>query len=283
MATEAIVNAIDDATTEIDQALTKCNAAALAELPALKKAVTLAAGVSQLRKVLTDNLVEKVFVPLMGTPLGFCTDRDDKSKPEYPLAVIRDCMIEGMIRGLQPVNNEINIISGRCYATKNGLRRLVSTWPGLTDLAVTPGVPVMAGEKGAVIAMRATWRLHGQPMELVRSCRKNADGEVEDNRIAVRVNAGMGADAIIGKAERKLFKAIYDLISGSTLTLIDGEAESIDTIGEAVAASSEPTPAPAPPAQDGKRISLKRNGGGAKVEQPPLPEQPRMREPGEEG
>jgi hypothetical protein len=255
MASEAIVKAIDDATAEIERVLEKCAPAALAQMPAMRQAVTLAGGVQALRKALSDELVGRVFMPLQGSPLGFLTDKDQNGG--YPIATVRDCLIEGMIRGLQPVNNEINIISGRMYAAKNGVRRLVMHWPGLTDLRITPGVPQMAGDRGALIAMRATWKLNGTPMELYRGQTKSADGVIEDSRIAVRVNSGMGPDAIIGKAERKIFKAIHEILTNGTTTLEDGEA--IDTVGETVTAETpraEASPPPAPPEQDGRRIRI---------------------------
>lgn len=261
-----IVKAIDDATEQIQQALAKCNASALAELPALKQAVTLAAGVQHLRKALTDDIMQRVFMPLQGSKLGFVTDQD--SKGGYDIATVRDCMIEGMIKGAQPINNEINIISGNCYVAKNGLKRMVMQWPGLTNLCLTPGVPQAAGDKGALIAMRATWRLNGKPMELYRGQTKDADGVVDDTRIAVRVNSGMGPDAIIGKAERKMYKAIYEILTGGAITVDDGDA--IDTVGETVA-SAGPTPAPAAPEQDGRRITpprAKSNGAKANEREP---------------
>jgi hypothetical protein len=267
-----IATAIEEATPRIEAALVKCNATELASLPTLSKAVRLAAGINELRKALTSEIMERVIMPLQGSPLGFVTDKDKDGG--YPPEVVRDCMIEGMIRGLQPVNNEINIISGRCYAAKNGMKRLVTTFPGLTDLRITPGVPTLAGDKGAVISMRATWNLNGQPMEIYRGIQKDKDGVVtDDTRIAVRVNSGMGPDAIIGKAERKIFKAIYELVSGASIP----EGDEIDTVGEVVQAG--PTPPPAPPEQDGRRIKL---GGNGKAKNPDPPQEPAMREPGDE-
>jgi hypothetical protein len=243
MADDKLVKAIDDATTEIEAALERCNASALAALPALKQAVTLAGGVQRLRRALSDDIMQRIFMPLQNTVLGFLTDQ----KQGYDIATVRDCVIEAMIKGAQPVNNEFNIISGRCYIAKNGLKRMVMQWPGLTNLVVTPGVPEMAPNSTALIAMRATWIQDGKRQELYRG--KTA---TEDTRIAVRVNAGMGPDAIIGKAERKLYKAIFEVLSGHSVTIDDGDA--IDTVGQVVAASE---PAPVPGAeQEGRRIKM---------------------------
>jgi hypothetical protein len=242
--------AIEKATADIDAVLAQCNTHALKELPALRQAVVLAAGVTQLRNILSKEIVERVFMPLQGTPLGFVTDKDTSGG--YSWEVVRDCMIEAMIAGFRPVGNEINIISGRVYGAKAGYERKVREYPRLTDLRLSPGVPQTSGDRGALVPFRASWKLDGNPMEIVRDVAKDADGITRDSRIAVRVNAGMGADAIIGKATRKMLKAIYDMISGSTWTLQDGEIEAIDTHGVAI----EPTPPPAAPEQDGKRIKM---------------------------
>lgn len=292
MATETPTNAIQRATTEIENTLASCNAMALREMPALSQAVTLATGITTLRKVLTEDLVKQVFMPLQGSPLGFVTDKDKEGG--YGIGVVRDCLIEAMIHGLRPVGNELNIISGRCYAAKNGLVRLVSEFPGVSDLVYVPGVPQMVADKGAIVPFRITWRLNGKPMERTWYAEKRPDGTVLDNRIAVRVNAGMGADAVIGKAIRKAFKQVLDQLTGSKFAL--GEGEAIDTMGEVV---SEPTAPPVPPEQDGRRIKM---GGTGKNGEPasapaaapeakpdpssgevPASQEPPAREPGAEG
>ena len=265
-------NSIELATTEIENVLAQCNAARLRELPVLTQMVALATGIQQLRKVLNKDLVESTFMPLQGSALGFITDRDRDGG--YDGQTVRDCMIEGLIHGLRPVGNEINIISGRCYATKNGYARLVSEFEGLTDLELMPGVPHAAGD-GALVPFTARWRLNGKPDQIVLEYVKRPDGSISDTRIAVKVNKGMGADAILGKAERKMLKRIHTRLTGSKLSLTDGDA--MDTTGVAV---SEPTPPLAPPEQDGRRMSL----GAKKTEEPDMEtgELP-MREPGEEG
>lgn len=269
-----IVKAIDDATTEIESALERCNTAALAALPALKQAVTLAGGVQRLRRALSDEIMQRIFMPLQNSPLGFLTDQ----KAGYDVDTVRDCVIEAMIKGAQPVNNEFNIISGRCYIAKNGLKRMVMQWPGLTNLVVTPGVPVLAGDKGALIAMRATWNLNGERQELYRGQVKAEDGSVDDTRIAVRVNSGMGPDAIIGKAERKLYKAIFEMLTGHSVTLDDGDA--IDTVGQTVASNPAPVPGTE---KEGRRIKLGGNGKATPAHDAQGVVQDAAPEPGSEG
>lgn len=283
MASES--TAIQKATSEIERVLEQCNSTALATMPMLTQAVTLATGMQQLRAALTDEVMNRVFMPLQSSPLGFMTDRDNPPwdatdevkrnwKKGYPVEVVRDCLIEGMINGLRPVNNEINIIAKRAYAAKNGVTRKVREFKGLTDLDIVPGAPCM-NEKGdnARVAIRAKWKLNGTPMELVRDTEKRQDGTVGDTRISIRVNKSMGADAILGKAIRKAYKAILDMLEGNTLSI--GDADVIDTVGVEMA---EPAPAPAPPEHDGKRMKI----GATKPASSPSNGAP-MREPGQEG
>jgi hypothetical protein len=149
-----------------------------------------------------------------GHPLYFQMDRQS-----YPADVIRDCLVEAVVQGVQPYGNEFNIISGRCYITKSGLQRLVGTYPGLTDLQLDFDVPHMKGE-GAVVDAEARWRLHGAPQSLKRS-------------IPVRVNKGMGADAILGKATRKLLASVWDRITGSRVSIPEGEVGDPELVVEA--------------------------------------------------
>lgn len=270
MSTNTDIARIDSAILNIEKIVSVCNVTALVEKPALQQAVVLATGISQLRTALTVEVMNNVFMPLQSSPLGFVTDRDiltkdrkDKMsedqirqwKPGYGVDVVRDCLIQSMVHGLRPVGNEWNIISKRMYAAKNGLGRCVSEFPGLTDLLIEPSAPQLNGDKSeARVGITARWALNGKPMSMVREVVKNADGGAVDRRFAIRVNYGMGADAIVGKAIRKTYKAILDMLTGSTLTIPDGDV--IDTIGNEVA---DPAPPPAPPEQDGRRMKIGRD------------------------
>jgi hypothetical protein len=51
----------------------------------------------------------------------------------------------------------------------------------------------------------------------------------------VKINAGMGADAVLGKAYRKMYFRIWQRLHGSTFGLADGDvsdADAINTTGE---------------------------------------------------
>lgn len=167
-----------------------------------ERALMIADGISALRTAVAP-IIERV-MPLQNNPLGFMTDKRDTG---YPADVVRDCLIEATLRGVSVAGNEFNIIAGRCYVTLNGFRRLMRELPGFTDLKLYPGVP-KAANGGAVVPFKATWKYQGKADQLERE-------------IPVRINAGMGVDAILGKANRKMLASIYSQITGSEHS--DGE------------------------------------------------------------
>lgn len=175
-------------------------------------ALRVAYAVGRLRAELTADVMKHIML-LQNSSLGFRTDK----KEGYPLEVVRDCLIEAVLRGGRPYGNEFNIIAERCYLTKEFYTRFVPCLPEVTEVSVSLGVPRMAGDKGAIVDCTATWKLAGRGQSLNTSPGKPV------REIAVRVNAGMGADAILGKATRKAYKAIHDQITGWCTS--DGEIE----------------------------------------------------------
>ena len=70
--------------------------------------------------------------------------------------------------------------------TKEGFQRLLSEYPGLTNLRVDIGVPVGAGDEGCLVPCKASWQLDGVSDSL--ECEKLEDA---DYRIPVRKNKAM--------------------------------------------------------------------------------------------
>ena len=184
-------------------------------------AFQMAEAISSMRSLLTDDVMKPI-MKLQGSRLGFRTDKDKERNKEggfgYPLEVVRDCLIEAVLVGGRPSGNEMNIIAGNCYLTKEYFTRFVREFPGLTDLTLEYSPPVN-GPYGAMVDCKASWKRDGRPDSL--SCQKT---DIGDNRICVRVNAGMQADAIFGKAERKLLAKIWRKLTGSNQTL-DGDVD----------------------------------------------------------
>jgi hypothetical protein len=232
---------IDTAILSIESSLAECSIEKLAGLGELKQALSLANGMKALRAALTKEVVTDLLMPLQGSSLGFRTDADKDGG--YGWETVRDCSIEAFVRGYSPVGNEFNIIAARFYATKEGLDRKLREFPELTDLEYRPGVPHLPHDKGALVPYTVRYRFKGQPGELICDfVRDKTDPKVilGDQRIPVRVNAGAGVDAILGKARRKIMAKLLDRLLGGKITTPDGD------IGEAadVLTTAETMPAP---------------------------------------
>lgn len=174
-----------------------------------------AKSIQDLRAALTPDIMAPVMA-LMNTDLGFLTDRDPRksNKPVTPYSAdaVRDVLIESFLRGFHTIGNEFNIIAGRFYAARNGLKRRCETYPGVTEPKILIGVPKNR-DGGAIVSVKGTWKKDGVPDSI-------------ETEIAVRVNEFMGVDAIVGKAERKLYKRILDRLSGKVTPDGDiGDAE----------------------------------------------------------
>ena len=188
-----------------------------------EKAFVIAAGVGAIREAISGEILNDI-LQLANTPLGFKTDRPPGAKDRngnqmkpYPDAVYKDVLTEALIRGLRVIGNEINIIAGNLYVTKEGLRRLIREFPGLRNFDSRIGVPKMVNEVNAVVPCKASWMLDGKPDSI------ECEG---DYAIPIRVNKAMGTDAVIGKAESKLWKRVYEKLTGSEFDLSsDAEAE----------------------------------------------------------
>jgi hypothetical protein len=201
----------------LDAVISQCSLQHMDGATQFEAMFKMAAGMRELRSLITEDAMKDV-MQLQNTSLGF---RTDKAQGGYGVDVVKDCVIEASLRGLRPVGNEFNIISGRLYVTKEGLSRLVREYPGVTDLRLSPAVPVMRNG-GAIVLYKATWNLDGKTQSLERE-------------FPVRVNSGMGADAIIGKATRKMLAAIYGQLTGSEHALPEGE------VGDVIDGDAMPT------------------------------------------
>jgi hypothetical protein len=199
-----------------------------------ERAFSTAEAMHALDAAITDDMMMRI-VPLMNSPLGFLTDRDPEQTDRdgrplepYTVSVVKRCLIESVLRGLNPVGNEFNIISARAYITKAGFSRLIREYPGLADLRLKIGVPRMSKSgEGAIVPCSATWTIDGAAQKL------------PDREIPIRVNRRMGSDAIIGKATRKLLAAVYEQMTGSDHTMPEGEVTDLDVVDTQQATSRE--------------------------------------------
>lgn len=153
------------------------------------KALIVARSVQQFRRLLSDAVMADI-MQLQNSPLGFKTD----NREGYGRDVVRDCVVQAFMRGLRVTGNEINIIAGNLYVTKEGFERLLAELDGLTGLKIQIGVPATT-EGGALVPARAEWLWHGVADSI--TWEKEA---TTDYRIPIRVNKAMGIDAIVDDA-----------------------------------------------------------------------------------
>lgn len=179
--------------------------AALENKNNLERTLMMSAGMTELKKLLTPAVMAPIMA-LQGTSLGFRTDKDRDGG--YPLEVVRDVACDALLRGFRMVGNEVNIIAGQFYAAKNGCRRRVLEWPGLTEFALELSFPTDKGGCAYVDGL-ASWSLDGTPDQLERRGK---------TAIPIKRNAGMGDDAILGKAERKMYAAVLNRLSSFIVT-----------------------------------------------------------------
>lgn len=180
--------------------------------------IALATAIVDLRAMLTPEVMRPIMA-LMNTELGFATDRDPKRAAQpvtpYDVEIVKECFIQSRILGFRTVGNEFNIIAGRCYGAKNGfVRRVRELTKGTCEASFD--APVMAADgRSAKVTCRASWEYGG----------KRQDMGIRDTdrcEFIIRINAGMGADGALGKAERKLYKRILERLTGRVVA--DGEA-----------------------------------------------------------
>lgn len=187
--------------------------------------------VSELKKRLPDEMVQQL-KKLENTKLGFRTDKEQG----YDSSTIRDCMIEAVLRGVKPIGNEFNIIAGNFYLTKEGFTGLMNREQRLTELKLNLGVPKFENNR-AVVGYTTSWKWDGQSDSM--------EGEVP-----IKLNKGMGDDAVLGKAERKVRARIWAQATGNAQP--EGEVVDYDRMQRAE---------PVQPAEDAFAPAYKAEGG----------------------
>ena len=172
----------------------------------LKKAIVMGLAIKEINNLLTNDVFEPI-LGLQGSRLGFLTDK------QYGTDIVKRCFIESLLRGLQPVGNQWNIIAGNLYCTKEGYTYLLSQMEGL-KYQITPSIPVNANG-GAKVKEKIEWEYRSN-----KGCQ-----EIE---FACKGYGKEGSDYFLGKAERKAKHWLYWMLTGIDLT--DGDVgDYIDT------------------------------------------------------
>lgn len=207
-------------------------------------ALEVAGAIEDLRALFDRPDIQARIVALQDSAIGFRTDKDPKVwnkkannnagafNTPYPYAVVKDCAIEATLRGLQLVGNQFNIISGRCYVSREGFEYLIKRQKQVTNFLPVVNVP-LARDRGVLVECEATWENAGTKQHLKVT-------------IPVKSDEYGTADQYIGKATRKFLKRCYEIMTGNVLPEGDAEdaGDSPETLGQPAQPALPPAPIP---------------------------------------
>lgn len=212
---------MEDVSNEIDKIVKDCVPITSSLVPEFSKTLTLAQGVNTLREIFrTNKEIKETVQAMQNTPLGFMTDRtpaalrkaEENGKPKKPYSYdqISEACVEAMLNGYRITGNEFNVIAGRFYAAKAGKYRKIVEDPRVTDFKFAVAPPEIAGTTAKVRCF-ASWKIDGQPFSIGH----NTGGNGVEDRVTfnVKVNSFMGDDAVIGKAQSKLFSRVLQYLT----------------------------------------------------------------------
>lgn len=200
---------IEEATISTDVTSWKNNAVAM---------FSCASAIGQLRKALTDEVMNEIVLPLVDTKAGFLTDRRPTAKNPHPqpysLQVLRNCVIDAILKGLALHGNQINIISGQVYITKEGYAALLKKLG--VKYIIDAGAPMVNGDT-VTFSVSVNAKYQNETISYKTS-------------FMSKVTQYASFDLLAGKATARAIKSLYTYVSG------------IDA-GEVADVTSEPTQA----------------------------------------
>lgn len=174
-------------------------------LDGFEKAYQLAEAIGQLSQLLTPEYMKPIMA-LQGNKLGFLTDKDRAGG--YPEDVVKRCLIEAVLSGLQPCGNHFNIIAGNMYPTKEGCGYRLNNIDGLKYELVCNLPVINQARTSASVDVQVKWTINGDTKE-------------KTIPIPIKMDQYTSVDAIIGKATRKARAWLLSTITGIEVT--DGE------------------------------------------------------------
>lgn len=200
-----------------------------------QSAFSRAAALKQVSEAITPEM-HGYIMALQGTREGFVTDKDKTGG--YPQEIVKARAVEALVHGARLDGNEFNIIAGGTYFTKEYYMRRVldlETQGIIHDLEAAIGAAEVKGRYGYLEAV-AAWYVGDQFLRLDKVQRKLPDGKPFDDRIVVPAHETTGYDALVGKANRRLYRAILRrtvAALGRGFVPTDGDAtETIDVTSE---------------------------------------------------
>lgn len=176
-----------------------------------QKAFVMATALQTLKEKLTPEIMKPI-MSLQGSSLGFKTDKD--AKGGYSMEEVKTCLIDAVLLGLQPTSNEFNIIGGQMYPTRIGFGALLEKIPGL-KYNLTYKTPTVSPDKAnANCIVTIDWKFEGEEKHNTQTI-----------DFPIKSNAYASMDALIGKAERKARRWLFNKVKGTDVP--DGDVTEI--------------------------------------------------------
>jgi hypothetical protein len=185
-----------------------------------QKAFVMATALQKIKELLTPEVMKPIMA-LQGSKLGFKTDRDVvknrttgkyEKGPGYPIEVVTECVTEAILLGLEVTNNQMNIIGGNMYPTREGFGGLLDKINGLRYNITYPSVSQSPDKQSANVIAKIEWSLGNE------SKKQEIDFPIKSDTYTT-------LDALIGKAERKAKRWLFNHIRGTDIS--DGDVTEI--------------------------------------------------------
>jgi hypothetical protein len=175
------------------------------KIEGFEKAFVTASAIMVLQKKLTPEFMNPILA-LQGSNLGFKTDK------VYSMEEVKACLIDAVLLGLSPTNNEFNIIAKQMYPTRQGFGSLLKKINGL-KYSISYSNPIFTTDKSSAnCTATIKWELNGV-------------SNIQEQEFAIKSNAYATADAILGKAERKARRWLFNTVEGTDIP--DGDASEV--------------------------------------------------------
>lgn len=175
------------------------------KIEGFEKAFVTASAIMVLQEKLTAEFMKPIMA-LQGSNLGFKTDKI------YSVEEVKSCLIDAVLLGLSPTNNEFNIIAKNMYPTRQGFGSLLKKVNGL-KYSIAYSNPIFTQDKSSAnCTATIKWELNGEKNE-------------QSVEFAIKSNAYATADAILGKAERKARRWLFNTVEGTDIP--DGDVTDI--------------------------------------------------------
>ena len=167
-----------------------------------QKSLYIASYLEQIHSLIPAETI-KLCRNLMNKGIGFKTDRKD-----YDDNTLRDCIVQAMIHKFRVHGNEFNILGGNFYATKEGLERVVNTYPTLKS---EPEIEI----RGATQSKESkNWKfVFSYKLEFKDGTEENGQKTLIISGTTGKNNYETPYASVEGKATRKLLNYLYNKLN----------------------------------------------------------------------